>query len=160
MGLCATVWDWDLLGWVCVPGRGIGTLLDGFVCQGVGLGPLRLQCPLRGPSALWMLLTHTSCLPFFSPWPRVALSAAGFQEADGKARAGEHQGFVAFVVFAQGRANTSVSSQAWKEHSVLQPVFVFGSLILGPCAQLARCLDLLQEDNPHACHKPFFVCLG
>lgn len=43
LGLCARVWGWDLLGWVCVPGRGVGTLLDGCVCQRVGLGPLRLQ---------------------------------------------------------------------------------------------------------------------
>lgn len=67
---------------------------------------------------------------------------------------------MAFVVFAQGRANTSVCSQVWKEHLALQAVFVFGSLMLGPRAQLARCLDLLQEDRPFACHKPFFVCLG
>lgn len=108
-----------------------------------------------------MLLTHTELLALLLTLAEGCfLSAAGFQEADGKARAGEHQGFVAFVVFAQGRANTSVCSQVWKEHLVLQPMFVFGSLLLGPRAQLARCSDLLQEDKPLACHKPFFVCLG
>lgn len=130
----------------------------GSVCQAVGSGPLRLQVPLRGTSAL--VGVADPCLPLFSPRPRISLSAPGFQEAAGKARAGEHQRFVAFVVFAQGRANTSVCSQVWKEHLALQAVFVFGSLMLGPRAQLARCLDLLQEDRPFACYKPFFVCLG
>lgn len=54
----------------------------------------------------------------------------------------------------------SVCSQVWKQHLVLQAVFVFRPLTLGPRAQLARCLDLLQEDKPLACHKPVFVCLG
>lgn len=48
----------------------------------------------------------------------------------------------------------------WKELLVLQSMFVFRSLVPGLRAQLACCLDLLQEDKPLACHKPFFVCLG
>lgn len=83
------------------------------------------------------------CLPLFSPWLRVSLSAAGFQEAAGTPGAAEHQRFVAFVVFAQGRANTGVCQQVWKELLVLQSMFVFRSLMLGLRAQLARCLDLL-----------------
>lgn len=64
------------LGWVCVPGCGVGISLGGSVCQGVGLEPSWMgvcasvwdwdpsgcRCPLRGTSALWVLLTHAELL--------------------------------------------------------------------------------------------------
>lgn len=49
----------------------------------------------------------------------LSASAKGFFAA-GFGGTGEHKRVVAFVLFAQGSANRSVCSQAWKEHLVAQ----------------------------------------
>lgn len=96
-----------------------------------------------------------SWTPSFSPLPRVSLLLVS-RRLPANAELVSTKRVVAFVLFAQGSANRSVCSQVWKEHLVVQQIFVFSFLMLGPHAQLSGCLDLLQEDKP----LEFFVWLG